>query len=117
MLSTKNLYNPTVIQNTNEKNILKCLFLLPFFLLTGCATYDDMKDLPSFFLTENITVDDMKVLSSDHVGCSPNEITIEDPGSISITNSWTAICKGKTLICSQFLSGYDRKVSCTERVE
>ena len=116
MLSTKNLYNPTVIQNTNKKNIMKCLFLLPFFLLTGCSI-DDMKDLSSFHLPGSITVDDMKGLSSYHVGCSPNEITIEDPGSTSIANNWTAICKGKTLICSESLSTYDRKVSCTERVE
>ena len=96
---------------------MKCLFLLPFFLLTGCA-YGDMRDLPILFSTGSITVDDMNGLSSGLVGCSPNEITIEDPGSTSTTNNWTAICKGKTFKCSyQYASGYDHTVSCTVPVE
>ena len=100
MLSSQIPYNAIVIKNANEKNNMKCLFLLPFFLLVGC-----------------MSVGDMKGLSSGHIGCSPNEITIEDPGSTSITNNWTAICKGKTFICSQDLSGFDQTVSCTERLE
>ena len=100
MLSSQIPYNPTGCKNTNEKNNMKYLFLLPLFLLTGC-----------------LSVGDMKGLSSGHIGCSPNEITIEDPSSTSITYNWTAICKGKTFICSQDLSGFDQTVSCTERVE
>jgi hypothetical protein len=83
-----------------RKIMMEYLFLLPFFLLVGC-----------------MSVGDMKGLSSGHIGCSPNEITIEDPDSTSITYNWTAICKGKTFICSQDLSGFDQTVSCTERVE
>ena len=82
-------------------------------------TVDDMKkDLSILFSTGSITVDDMKDLSSGLVGCSPNEITIEDPGSTSTTNNWTAICKGKTFKCSyQYHSGFDQTVSCIYRVE
>jgi hypothetical protein len=82
----------------NEECALKKLLLLPVVILMGCMSTGDMQDL-----------------SSDHIGCSPNDITIEDPGSTSVTYNWTAICNGKTYICSQDLSGYNPTVSCAER--
>ena len=78
--------------------MLKNLLLLPIIVLMGC-----------------ISTADMQGLSSGHIGCSPNEITIEDPSSTSVTYNWTAICSGKTYICSQDVSGYSTAVSCAER--
>jgi len=80
--------------------MMKRILFLPFVLLTGC-----------------VSVDDMKGLSSGHIGCLPNEITIEDPTDTSSGYAWTAICKGKTFICSRDLTGYDQAVSCSERLE
>jgi len=79
---------------------MKRMILLPIFLLSGCVTTDDMKSL-----------------SSGHIGCLPNEITIEDPTDTSAGYAWTAICKGKTFICSRDLTGYDQSVNCAERIE
>lgn len=63
-----------------------------------------------------MSIGDMQALSSGHIGCAPNEITIKDPSDTSITYNWTAKCNGKTFICSQDLTGFDQAVSCTERV-
>jgi len=62
-----------------------------------------------------MSVHDMQALSSGHVGCRPDEITIKDSTETSITYNWTAICNHKTYICNQDLTGFDQTVNCTKR--
>ena len=96
--STDNVANTLLCNSKNEVKVLNRVLLLLFFLLAGCTTTSDMQGL-----------------TSGHIGCHPNEITIKNPSNSSVTNNWTAVCKGKTYICNQDMSGFSPTVSCTER--
>ena len=62
------------------------------------------------------TVGDMKGMSSGHIGCLPNEITISDHSETMSTISWIATCKEKPYVCNQDQSGFNQTVTCTERI-
>jgi len=42
----------------------------------------------------------LRAVSSGHVGCSPDEIGIENYSLGLTTSSWAAVCRGKTFYCS-----------------
>ncbi len=69
----------------------------------------------SLLIASCATVDDMKGLSSGHIGCTPDEISISHQSSTSVSLNWIATCKNKIYICNQDQSGYSQTVSCTER--
>ena len=68
-----------------------------------------------FLLVSCTTLDDMKGLSSGHIGCTPDEISISDQTSTSVTNNWIATCKKRVYVCNQDFSGYNPTVTCAER--
>jgi len=55
----------------------------------------------------------MKNLSSERVGCSPSEITIEEHSGTIYSTDWTAACKDRTYHCVQDESSPVYTVSCT----
>lgn len=85
-------------QYGKDQIVKKLIFLSAVLLLAGCTT-----------------VADMKGMSSGHIGCTPDEITITDHSSTSSTVNWTAMCNKEMYICNQDQSGFDQTVSCTER--
>ncbi len=46
-----------------------------------------------------------RTMSSGPIGCSPDEIVIENLDNGLMTNSWIAKCGGKTYYCSQISDG------------
>lgn len=68
-----------------------------------------MKTLTSLFLLlllcascATARIDSKKQLSSGYVGCSPDQVKIENEqrNSLSNTDSWAATCKDKKYYCS-----------------
>lgn len=55
----------------------------------------------------------LRSVSSGHVGCAPDDITIENYNLGVSTSSWTAQCKGKAYYCSG--SDMLKGVSCASR--
>jgi len=53
--------------------------------------------------TACVSTDQLKLISAGHTGCTPDNITISNVGSLG--SIWNATCNGKTYLCTGVETG------------